>query len=145
MKEKLDGDNKYFCQYCGVKQNAIKQLTIFDAPNILVLHLKRFEFGTKIDKFVAFGMELDLTPFMSRYGRYKQRNMKVMYRLYAVLIHAGKYSNCGHYFSYVRTANDKWYLCNDASVRSSSVGNVLKQCGYMFFYQRCSKKSYHTY
>eukprot|EP01084_Bolivina_argentea_P300534 518240_1 len=73
IQEKLIDDNKYFCQYCNKKQNAIKQLTIFDAPNILILHLKRFEFGTKIDKFISFDTILDLTPFMSQYKKYKQK------------------------------------------------------------------------
>eukprot|EP01083_Nonionella_stella_P071875 193354_1 len=142
VQEKLFGDNKYFCSFCNTKQNAIKQLSIFDAPNILILHLKRFEFGTKIDKFVQFDTSLDLTPFMSQAGKMKQKGVKITYSLYAVLIHAGKYSNCGHYYSYVRTANNKWYLCNDSSVRSSTRQNVLKQNGYMFFYQRNQSKRY---
>eukprot|EP00484_Ammonia_sp_Unknown_P007860 CAMPEP_0197080238 /NCGR_PEP_ID=MMETSP1384-20130603/214025_1 /TAXON_ID=29189 /ORGANISM="Ammonia sp." /LENGTH=1078 /DNA_ID=CAMNT_0042519121 /DNA_START=1 /DNA_END=3237 /DNA_ORIENTATION=+ len=139
-QEKLIDDNKYFCAQCNRKQNAVKQLTIFDAPNILLLHLKRFEFGVKIDKFVQFDTSLDLTPFMSKYRKFREKGRKITYTLYAVLIHAGKYSNCGHYYSYIRTANNKWYLCNDSTIKSSTTHNVLQQNGYMFFYQRDSTK-----
>merc|ERR1712087_508545 len=132
-QERLERDNKYFCSHCKLKQNAIKQLTIFDAPNILILHLKRFEFGTKIDKFVQFDSVLDLTPFMSKSKVYRQKGQRITYTLYAVLVHSGKYSNCGHYFSYVRTANGQWNLCNDSDIRSVGKRTVLQQNGYMFF------------
>ena len=145
IQERLGGDNRYFCAHCKCKQNAIKQLTIFDAPNILILHLKRFEFGTKIDKFVQFDTSLDLTPFMSKSKMYRERGQRITYTLYAVLVHAGKYSNCGHYFSYVMTANNQWFLCNDSEIRGATKRNVLQQHGYMFFYQRDSRKAYHTY
>ena len=141
VQERLERDNRYFCAHCKVKQNAIKQLTIFDAPNILILHLKRFEFGSKIDNFVRFDTTLDLTPFMSKYAKYKERGIRITYTLYAVLIHAGRYSNCGHYYCYVRTASNKWYLCNDQTIQSSSRSRVLQQNGYMFFYQRDSRKT----
>ncbi|ETO22039.1 ubiquitin hydrolase Ubp16 [Reticulomyxa filosa] len=73
-KESLEGNNKYFCKQCNTLQKAIKQLTIFEPPNVLVLHLKRFQYeseressrlrditSTKINRFVSFDSELDIT------------------------------------------------------------------------------------
>lgn len=47
---------------------AIKRITVEDAPNVLTVHLKRFEFGGfghKINKRVEFSTSLDLAPYMS--------------------------------------------------------------------------------
>ncbi len=67
---------------------AKKRITIEEAPNVLTIQLKRFEFGgrgSKISKRVEFGMELDLAPFMSDHPRCGQQ----MYDLIAVLVHHG--------------------------------------------------------
>jgi ubiquitin carboxyl-terminal hydrolase 36/42 len=42
-------------------------MTIYDDPNVLVVHLKRFDgfLGGKISGHVAFGEGLDLSPFLS--------------------------------------------------------------------------------
>jgi ubiquitin carboxyl-terminal hydrolase 36/42 len=59
---------------CGKKVVARKQLTIYNAPSVLALHLKRFQFagmmgampfGGKINKPIEFTQKLDLKPFMS--------------------------------------------------------------------------------
>ena len=38
------------------------------------------------------------------------------YELCGVIVHAGKSSNSGHYYSIVRRDGGHWYLCNDGSV-----------------------------
>ena len=58
--EYLDGTNKYKCPKHNQKVRAAKQMAIEQAPNVLVLQLKRFEFsafGHKISEMVS------LTPF----------------------------------------------------------------------------------
>jgi hypothetical protein len=47
---------------------AYKRISIDDAPNVLTIHLKRFDFfgrGHKLSKKVEFGLELDLGPYMT--------------------------------------------------------------------------------
>lgn len=49
--------------------SAEKQITIEEAPNILTIHLKRFQFGgkgSKITKVVHYEQALNLQSFMSR-------------------------------------------------------------------------------
>jgi len=41
--ERLDGDNRYHCERCRVKVPALKRLTVHEAPNVLTVHLKRFD------------------------------------------------------------------------------------------------------
>ncbi len=54
--ERLDGANKYRCERCKQLVAARKQMTIHDDPNVLVVHLKRFDgiFGGKLSRPVAF-------------------------------------------------------------------------------------------
>ncbi|KAK2968721.1 hypothetical protein RJ640_005908 [Escallonia rubra] len=66
--EVLDGNNKYKCDNCKKLVAARKQMSIFQAPNVLVIQLKRFEgiFGGKIDKLVAFEELLVLSSYMCK-------------------------------------------------------------------------------
>ncbi|KAJ3217577.1 Ubiquitin carboxyl-terminal hydrolase 42 [Dinochytrium kinnereticum] len=64
--EHLIKDNQYFCSQCKTKVDATKRLTILHPPNVLALHLKRFDFsssGIKVDKFIEFPKTLDIKPF----------------------------------------------------------------------------------
>jgi ubiquitin carboxyl-terminal hydrolase 36/42 len=56
-REYLDGENKYKCAKEDKLVKAVKCITISQAPNVLVLQLKRFEFtrhGRKVTKKVRF-------------------------------------------------------------------------------------------
>ncbi|KAK7840555.1 ubiquitin carboxyl-terminal hydrolase 25 [Quercus suber] len=66
--EILDGNNKYKCDNCKKLVAARKQMSIRQAPNVLVIQLKRFEsvFGGKIDKAIAFEEVLVLSSFMCK-------------------------------------------------------------------------------
>lgn len=50
-------------------------MTIYDDPNVLVIHLKRFDgfHGGKISGHVAFGEELDLGRYLSHHARAPRR------------------------------------------------------------------------
>lgn len=63
----LDGDNKYRCPATKRLVRAQRSTRIQEPPNVLTLHLKRFEFamfGKKVNRHVAFGQELDLAPYL---------------------------------------------------------------------------------
>ncbi|KAJ9515375.1 hypothetical protein QJQ45_016369 [Haematococcus lacustris] len=64
--ETLDGANKYKCDRCKRLVRATKALSIHHEPNILVVHLKRFDalsLSSKISRHVDFGHTLDLAPY----------------------------------------------------------------------------------
>jgi ubiquitin C-terminal hydrolase len=67
--EKID---EWKCSHCGKCSTATKKLDIYKAPNILILHLKRFvehpryQSWTKLDTMVNYPVEeLDLAQFIS--------------------------------------------------------------------------------
>merc|ERR1719295_1650709 len=147
--EILDEDNMYNCSKCKKKRRAIKQFTIFEPPNVLCIHLKRFEVGGglysagsgKIGKHVKFEETLDLTDFMSY-----RTCPKVSYSLFGVLVHYGFSMQGGHYVSYIKAPDNQWYLMDDSRVeRIHSVKHVLKEKAYLLFYQRNEDKVlYHS-
>ncbi|CDY57464.1 BnaC09g33510D [Brassica napus] len=132
--ELLDNGSKvYQCERCRQKVKAIKQLTVFKAPSVLTVHLKRFEphRSEKIDKKVEFPSAIDMKPFVS--GPY-EGNLK--YTLYGVLVHYGGSIHSGHYYCFVRTSSGMWYSLDDNEVIQASEKTVFNQKAYMLFYVR---------
>ncbi|KAI8462774.1 MAG: hypothetical protein J3K34DRAFT_372984 [Monoraphidium minutum] len=134
--EVLDGDNRYRCPKNGKLVRAKKRITIEEAPNVLAVHLKRFDFfgrGARgLSKRVEFGTELDLGPFMSGWPVCGGQQ----YDLYGVLVHHGHSLHSGHYVCYVKAGNGIWHLCDDHRVAQVSQRAVEGQQAYILFYVR---------
>ncbi|KAL2534826.1 Ubiquitin carboxyl-terminal hydrolase 23 [Abeliophyllum distichum] len=134
-KEQLDGGAKqYQCEKCKQKVKALKQLTIYKAPHVLTIHLKRFGShvpGQKIDKKIEFGPTLDLKPFVTG-----PCDGDLKYTLYGVLVHAGWSTHSGHYYCFVRTSSGMWHSLDDNQVVQVNEKKVLQQKAYMLFYVR---------
>jgi ubiquitin carboxyl-terminal hydrolase 36/42 len=75
-------------------------MSILQAPNILVIQLKRFGgiFGGKIDKAISFGEILVLSNFMSKASKDPQPE----YKLFGIIVHSGFSPESGHYYAYVK-------------------------------------------
>ncbi|KAJ3192731.1 Ubiquitin carboxyl-terminal hydrolase 42, partial [Irineochytrium annulatum] len=133
--ELLTKDNRYRCSKCKVLVDAQKKLGIATPPLVLVLHLKRFDFGissVKIDRHIKFPIALDVRPFLCEPAKNKAAGT---YTLIGVLVHSGHGIHSGHYFSYIKASNGLWYLMNDSEVRQVSQKTVLDQKAYMLFYE----------
>ncbi|KAF9417465.1 hypothetical protein BGZ94_009963 [Podila epigama] len=134
--EILTKSNQYKCDKCKVLVNARKQMTIYDAPKILSVHLKRFTYtGQKINRHVKFDTRLELNSVMSTNKKHPELN----YGLYAVLVHAGGSCHSGHYYCFVKSSNGSWYSMNDSHVSPVSLQTVLSQSAYMLFYAQEKK------
>ena len=102
-------------------------------PNILVVDIKRFNADNrKKQVFVDFPLEnLDLSKYVIGYN-----NESYVYDLYAVCNHSGS-SLGGHYTSFVKNANGKWYHYNDTTVSEVSLTQQIKSPkAYCFFYRK---------
>ncbi|KNA20404.1 hypothetical protein SOVF_052480 [Spinacia oleracea] len=134
--ETLEGNNKYYCSSrCKSYEKAKKKLTIFQAPNILTIVLKRFQAGnfTKLKKRVQFPEILNITPYMSDSSdKYPQ------YSLYAVVVHLDVSSadSSGHYVCYVKNYHEEWFKIDDSVVISVDLERVLSEKAYMVLYAR---------
>ncbi|KAL9682843.1 hypothetical protein QQ045_014653 [Rhodiola kirilowii] len=135
--ETLDADNKYNCARCKSYQKAKKKLTVLEAPNILTIVLKRFQVGKfgKLNKWIEFPEILDMAPYMSRASDDKAP----IYKLYGVIVHLDTMNATfsGHYVSYVKNIQNKWFKIDDSVVKTVEFGTVKKQAAYMLLYARC--------
>jgi ubiquitin C-terminal hydrolase len=108
------------------------------APNILVLHLKRFDYSYigKLSHFLMYPETLSGKSFISElesnekvlnahfsfyslsfdYFLFKKTLRNINYKLYGVLVHTGSTSHSGHYYSYVRSPNNVWFKADDSRV-----------------------------
>lgn len=130
--ETLQGDNRYRCDSCRKLVVAVKRFAVRRAPNVLTLHLKRFDRNKKDGRFIEFPTRLNLGPFM--HG--KPPGTEAQYLLSGVLVHQGTSRQFGHYVAYVRTADGEWLLKDDSSSRPVPLATVLKQRAYILFYSR---------
>ncbi|MED6133014.1 hypothetical protein PIB30_024388 [Stylosanthes scabra] len=123
------------CDKCKERVAMGKQLLLKEAPQIAVLHLKRFkkvETGsnyTKIDKDVKYEVDLDLKEYTTK----EEENVKVKYDLYAIVVHSGN-PDSGHYYCIVRTDEDNWHKLNDAQVTRVTKEEALEEPAYLLFY-----------
>ncbi|RWS12675.1 ubiquitin carboxyl-terminal hydrolase 36-like protein [Dinothrombium tinctorium] len=133
--ETLQADNAYKCQRCKKKVIAQKRFSVHQAPNVATFQFKRFDynriFGGKIMKQVVYPEELNLRPYMS-----ESTGSAINYKLNCVLVHLGATSNSGHYYCYVKSSNNMWYLMDDARVSQVSISHVLNQQAYILIYVR---------
>ncbi|KAJ3116892.1 Ubiquitin carboxyl-terminal hydrolase 36 [Nowakowskiella sp. JEL0407] len=109
--EILNKGNQYRCEKCAKLVDAKKRITIGEAPAVLTIQLKRFDFGfmmgTKINKHIAFDEILELSPYMNDKSR-------VRYNLVGVLVHDGNSCKSGHYYSFVKSSAGVWHCMNDS-------------------------------
>ncbi|XP_052630770.1 ubiquitin carboxyl-terminal hydrolase 42-like [Harpia harpyja] len=131
--EQLDGENCFKCSKCDKMVAASKRFTVHCAPKVLTVCLKRFEgcTGRKISKVVEYPEYLDLRPYMSQTA-----GERLLYTLYAVLVHHGDSCHAGHYFCYTKASNGLWYKMNDMAVKGCGIQTVLRQQAYLLFYVR---------
>ena len=99
--ERLNGVNKFFCDFCCCKQEAERKTLIKLSPQVLICHLKRFKYSeeyrryTKLNYRVAFPSQLKLENTLNY-------NEDLLYELYAIIVHLGPGFQYGHYMSFVK-------------------------------------------
>lgn len=128
-RETLSGENLYRCMKCKQLVPAVKRYTLYKAPKVLLINLKRFEFGKnshKLSHLVRYPEHLNVSAYMSEES---SQDQQLNYRLYAVLVHVGSSMHSGHYYSYVRSPNNRWYRADDTTMTLCDISQVLTQHG----------------
>ena len=166
QEEMLSGDEVWKCPYCKCERVATKQIIITRAPQILVVHFKRFsasktqmarkihtpiEFplhGLKMDNFVisspnqpnGSGNAQDTAPPSATTGPF-------IYDAYAVLRHIGSSMGSGHYISLVRDAQRQcWRKFDDERATDFNPRDLRykdrlqNEQAYIVFYERVPAK-----
>lgn len=131
--EILENENAWYNEETKKKENVRKKIQFWSFPNILVIDLKRFNSrNQKNQVLVTFPLDnLDLSEYVIGY---KKNSYK--YELYGVCNHSGGVLG-GHYTSYVKNANDKWYHFNDTIVTEIGIlDSIVSTKAYCLFYRK---------
>tara|TARA_B100000902_G_scaffold215375_1_gene204875 strand:- start:8274 stop:9386 length:1113 start_codon:yes stop_codon:yes gene_type:complete len=133
--EQLDGDNCIYNEKTDKKERAEKQIAFWSLPEVLVITLKRFgNNGRKDQRAIDFPLEnLDFTNYIVGYDRNSYK-----YDLYGICNHSGGVAG-GHYTSFVKNANNKWYHFNDTNCNEINLGALKTPKAYCFFYRKQKK------
>lgn len=135
--EKLCNEDKYFCQKCNKHVDALKKLTFWILPKILIITLVRFESNNNIglkkkNNYIEFPIDnLDISPYMSEYSK---QIGHYTYDLYCIVNHIGNMNN-GHYFSYIRSDNNIWHKIDDENISLINSNNIISNNAYILFYK----------
>lgn len=147
--ELMDGDNKIQCDVCKEKKAAVMRTCIGSLPNVLLLHLKRFDLDFQTFETVKLNskMEFPMTINMLKYTKdgidnkeeegetitIKEENnvdpADYEYELQGILVHAGV-AQGGHYYSFVRSYDDpnQWFKFDDEDVTPFTTDQIPEQC-----------------
>jgi ubiquitin carboxyl-terminal hydrolase 8 len=131
--EKLEGENAWFNETIGKKQDVQKKITYWSFPSILVIDIKRFNNHHKKNQIlVTFPLEnLDLSEYIIGY-----KKESYIYDLYGICNHSGG-THGGHYTAFIKNANGKWYHFNDTFVTEvTRLEDLITTKAYCFFYRK---------
>ncbi|KAJ7180962.1 hypothetical protein C8R46DRAFT_1071015 [Mycena filopes] len=155
-EEQLGEDDLWYCPRCKKHQQATKKFDLWKAPDVLVVHLKRFSnsrtLRDKIDAFVDFPVNgLDLGDMIGERAAAKRLieagvpldglklgnlDEPLVYDLFGVDEHMGGLGG-GHYRAYaLNHSNDKWYHFDDSYVTTAQPQDAVNANAYLLFYRR---------
>ena len=108
--ELMTGENRYYCENCGIKTDAQRYLQLHEIPPVLSIQLKRFSHGhtskgSKLRHFVEYPISLDFSRYMSGDSRSYSRSKVQKANLFAIVVHHGYSISNGHYVTYINTAH----------------------------------------
>jgi ubiquitin C-terminal hydrolase len=120
----------------AIPQQAAKTERFLHLPDVLVLHLMRFQYtgkSAKISKYIAFEPRLAMKSSWMATGT---PDRGAVYNLVATVTHHGKTISRGHYTADVVQQDGKWLRFDDSDVYWVKEQQVLSDTPYLLVYQR---------
>ena len=130
--ERLSGDNGLLNESTNEKEDVDKGIVFWSLPNVLIVHLKRWNYsGRKDMRLVSSPLtDVDFREFVRGYNR-----DTYIYELYGVCNHMGGTLG-GHYTANVRVADGTWRSFNDTSITHIAEESVVGPHAYCLFYRK---------
>jgi len=107
--ERLEGDNQYHCQSCGLKRDATRSAAITSLPPILHFSLLRFVFDPKTCERRKSRASITFPRHLELGGH--------DYHLQAIITHSGPSAHEGHFVCEAQEqSTGMWFMCDDEDV-----------------------------
>ena len=141
LPEQLTKDNAFYCSKCEELVEATKQMEVWNLPDMLIIHLKRFSYTKysrdKLEDLIDFPIDdLDMSDHcLSKLGSPED----AFYDCIGISCHHGGLGG-GHYTAYVRSIVDmEWYEVDDSHTsRVSDPSQLRTSAAYLLVYGRKS-------
>lgn len=131
---KLNED--YKCDKCKERNLSTQQQFFYKTPNVLVLHLKRFNQHhnriIKNNQPIQYHETIDISKYVLNNNL---ENTKT-YELFGVVYHYGQMNN-GHYTACTKhQISKKWYFYDDETPRQIDNKDIYNSNAYILFYRK---------
>ena len=131
--DKLIGDNAWFNEKKGKKEDILKRNIFWSFPQFLVITLNRFSIdgSHKINTLIDIPInDLDLSKYVNGYDAYKYK-----YDLVGIGNHMGNI-NGGHYTAFVKNPYNRWASYDDDIVYPiPDISSIISPAAYCLFYR----------
>jgi len=134
--EIMSGDNAWFNEKTGQKQDVIKRIRYWGLPNIMCIDIKRNDStNKKRHTVINFPLEnMSMEKYIIGYNA-----PSYLYDLYGVCNHHGG-ANGGHYTALIKGAQGKWYEFNDTRITIlQNTDHIVSSNAYCLFYRKQNK------
>ena len=129
-----ENDNQYYDDNEKCYKDVIKKYAIYHCPKYLIIQLKRWDYNLRKNQRIIHydNNEIDLEEFVHED---RKNFMETKYSLFGIINHSGNILG-GHYFSFIKNMNEKWYLYNDTQVQEIPKQKLLCNKNYCLIYRR---------
>jgi hypothetical protein len=122
-------DDTWLDDKTGITKHLSKQTYLCYLPQILVIHLKRWDYQfNKNHNTVRFDEIINI----HKYTKYINEDM-CNYELFGVINHQGNVQN-GHYLSYIKKKD--WFSFDDTSITKIDIKQLNNHQNYCLFYRK---------
>lgn len=134
-EEILSEQDAWYCAACKEFRCASKKFDLWSAPEILIIHLKRFAYTRysrdKINTYVDYPLHgLDLSQYVGNPAHASE----AIYDCFAVSNHMGGLGG-GHYVAHIKNRlSGEWWLMDDNRASPAREENVKSSANYVLFY-----------
>lgn len=130
--EILEGDNAFLNEKTNKKEDVNKEFAFWSLPNVLIIDIKRYDiFGKKLMNKIDVPLDdVDFSKYICGYNKHNY-----IYNLYGVCNHSGGTLG-GHYMSFIKNANNTWYMFNDTTIKQICPEYLISPSSYCFFFRK---------
>ena len=123
------------CEKCKEEVPATKKLDLWSCPDLLIIHLKRFAYNIKYQRWIKHNTLIDYPVSDFDLSSFRiHPDQSDIYDLVAVSNHMGSMDR-GHYTAFGQRGS-KWYHFDDEVVVEVKKEDLVGASGYILFYQK---------